>query len=117
MLKKINFKKIIKITAMAAIASGIFLPAMAEAIVAQDKDKDKNKDKTAINELTHLLQDTHTFSADFEQEIKDKKGVVVSESSGKVKFLDPVSFIGKLNIQSPYWWSLMVKSCGIMTLN
>ncbi len=101
MLKKINFKKIIKITAMAAIASGIFLPAMVEATVAQDKDKDKNKDKTAINELTHLLQDTHTFSADFEQEIKDKKGVVVSESSGKVKISRPGKFYWKIEHPEP----------------
>ena len=52
--------------------------------------------KEAIDELTHLLQDTHTFSAEFQQHIKDKKGTMVSESSGNVKISRPGKFYWKI---------------------
>ncbi len=59
------------------------------------------KSKEAIDELTILLQDTHTFSADFEQRIKDKKGAMVSESSGKVKISRPGKFYWKIEEPEP----------------
>jgi outer membrane lipoprotein carrier protein len=59
------------------------------------------KSKEAIEELTHLLQDTHTFSADFQQKITDKKGSMVSESSGKVKISRPGKFYWKIEHPDP----------------
>lgn len=59
------------------------------------------KAKEAIDELTHLLQDTHTFSADFQQHIKDKKGIMVSESSGVVKISRPGKFYWKIEHPEP----------------
>lgn len=59
------------------------------------------KSKEAIDELTLLLQDTHTFSANFEQNIKDKKGATVSESTGKVKISRPGKFYWKIEEPEP----------------
>jgi outer membrane lipoprotein carrier protein len=83
MLKKTLFKNIVP----------IFLLVFPLSVLSKSKE--------AIDELTHLLQDTHTFSADFEQNIKDKKGALVSESSGKVKISRPGKFYWKIEHPEP----------------
>lgn len=59
------------------------------------------KSTEAIDELTILLQNTHTFSADFKQHITDKKNKTISESSGKVKISRPGKFYWKIEHPEP----------------
>lgn len=83
MLKNTLFKKIVPIC----------LLVLPMSVLAKAQD--------AMEELTALLQNTHTFSADFEQNIKDKKGATISESSGKVKISRPGKFYWKIEQPEP----------------
>lgn len=83
MLKNTLFKKIVPVC----------LLVLPMAVLAKAQE--------AMEELTILLQNTHTFSADFEQNIKDKKGATISESSGKVKISRPGKFYWKIEHPEP----------------
>jgi chaperone LolA len=55
----------------------------------------------AMDTLSVLLQETHTYSAEFKQEIYDRKGVLVTSAKGDIRVARPGKFYWKVTHPEP----------------